>query len=1081
MKRDSIKKVTAFQEEVIIMDKAGKLSETDNGAIQYALGQNDAVGIVAGYYDEKISISFASHFFLKSLGYDYDDYEDSIGNSLLNMVYREDWYLFEQNRFTKAEGKREFRMVKKDGSLAFVSAFKTELYRAGEAPMWLLSVRISQESQNLTLVNEVLQSGLWYFDFDEDGKICDVHWSDRFRKMLGYHDAADFPDVLESWAHLLHPDDRREAARKLQSVVNDRSGRIKYDLSHRVKMKNGRYEWFRANAEVTRRMNGTPSRMVGIFVNIDKQKRAELQRERYEAFHRAYTDTNICEYYVDLQENTFDSLKVEDALLEIFEKNTSWDEMIHQFIERYVCEEDKTAVTMIYNRQYIMSELQRISGELSLECRMNWNGGERWVRNVVMCGTKDENGLPKTAIIFVRDITDSKRAEEARSNLIKDNHAQDQVIQSMVKLVDRFAVCDFVGDMYQVYSHSQDIGYAAKGKYSDFLDVVSKKFSLFTSEDTIEHVLSVEHIRKVIRTEEDVYKFDYKTKDDTLVRNMSIVPLEWNEGELTKILYIAQDVTQAKRAEIASQSALRAACDAANRANLSKTEFLSNMSHDIRTPMNAIIGMTAIAGAHIDQKERVLDCLNKITTSSRHLLGLINEVLDMNRIERGKMTLSEEEFNLSDLIDNLITMVKPDLQKHKHDFDVRILNIEHENVCGDSLRIQQVFTNLMSNAIKYTMDGGKIRFTMSEKPTHNAHVGCYEFIVEDNGMGMSEEFQKILFEPFSRADNKRTTEIQGTGLGMTITKNIVSMMNGTIHVESEVGKGSRFTVTIFLKLQEDTGTQIEELVDLPVLVVDDDEISCESTVNILNEIGMIGECVYSGEAAVERVVERHEQTDDFFAVIMDWKMPGMDGIEATRQIRRRVGRDIPIILLSAYDYADIEAEARAAGVDEFIVKPLFKSRLTTTFKQLINEGDAKENSNQLEQMAKTDYSDKRILIVEDNELNREIAEEIIGSTGAQIETAENGKEAVDLVNGMEAGYYDLIFMDVQMPIMNGYQATSAIRALSNGKGKRVPIVAMTANAFAEDVIMAKNAGMNEHIAKPIDIEKLDDVMKRWMK
>lgn len=1082
MKRDNVKRITAFQEEVLVMNCEEELNDVDNEAIQYALGNNDAVGVVAGYYDEKISISFASHFFLKSLGYDYEDYMESTNNSLLSMVYREDWYLFELDKFTKMKGKREFRMVTKDGSLAFVNSFKTELMDKDKKPMWLLSVRISKESQNLTLVNEVLQSGLWYFDYDEQGNISNVCWSDRFRKMLGFNDTTDFPDVLESWSNLLHPDDKEAVLRVLYASAEDVTDQTKYDVKYRMKMKNGIYKWFRANAEVTRRMNGTPSRMVGIFVNIDKEARADMQKERYDAFHRAYTDTNICEYYVDLQNNTFDSLKVEGSLLEIFEKSTTWDELIHQFIERHVCEEDKLAVALIYNRQYIISELQKINGELSLECRLILDGKERWVRNVVMCGSKDAKGIPQTAIMFVRDITDSKRAEETRNNLIKDKKAQDKVIQSMVKLVDRFAVCDFQKNTYEIYSPSKDIGYAPKGKYSDFVEVVSRGFKLLTADGTIAQVFSIENIRSMIKSETDIYKFDYSALDGSVIRNMSIVPLEWEDGILTKILYIAQDVTREKKAELDAQNALRAACEAANRANLSKTEFLSNMSHDIRTPMNAIIGMTAIAGAHIDQKERVLDCLNKITISSRHLLGLINEILDMSRIERGKMTLAEEEFNFPDLIDNLVTMIKPDIVKHKHDFDVRILNIEHEAVCGDSLRIQQVFTNIMSNAIKYTPDGGKIRFTMSEKPTHHAQIGCYEFMVEDNGMGMSKEFQQILFEPFSRADNKRTTEVQGTGLGMTITKNIVAMMNGSIKVESELGKGSRFTVTMFLKLQDaQTDSQIEELLNLPVLVVDDDEICCESTVNVLNEIGMVGECVHSGEEAIACVVKRHKREDEFFAVIMDWKMPGMDGIETTRQIRKRVGYDIPIILLSAYDCTEIEAEARIAGVDEFIVKPLFKSRLTTTFKQLIAEEETQEEKpSQLEQMAQEDYSKKRILIVEDNELNREIAVEIISTTGAKIETAENGKEAVDLVNQMDEGYYDLVFMDIQMPIMNGYQAASAIRALENGKGKTLPIVAMTANAFAEDVVKAKNAGMDEHIAKPIDIEKLDEVMKKWL-
>lgn len=533
--------------------------------------------------------------------------------------------------------------------------------------------------------------------------------------------------------------------------------------------------------------------------------------------------------------------------------------------------------------------------------------------------------------------------------------------------------------------------------------------------------------------------------------------------------------------EIESRRALREAYAAANQANRAKTQFLTNMSHDIRTPMNAIIGMTAIAGAHIDEKEFVMDCLGKITSSSRHLLALINEILDMSRIESGKMVLTEEDFSLPELIDNMIDMVKGDIVAHQHSFETVISDVEHEAVSGDSLRIQQVFINIMGNAIKYTPNGGQIRLTISEKPTHHTGIGCYEFIIEDNGIGMSEEFQKVLFEPFVRADNQRVSEIQGTGLGMPITKNIVNMMNGDIRIDSELGKGTKVTVTIFLKLRQMSDLNTDELINLPVLVVDDDIYCCESTVNILNSIGMLGEYTESGERAVEMVAERHREDDDYFAAIIDWRMPGMDGIETTRQIRKHVGPDVPIIMLTAYDYAEIEKEARESGVDAFIAKPLFKSRLTATFKHLMQGETRKYDPGaELRSLSEHDYSGKRVLIVEDNELNCEIAVEIVGMTGASVETAVNGKEAVDMVNAAEKGYYDLVFMDIQMPIMNGYEAAAAIRNLDDQKGQLLPIIAMTANAFAEDVIMAKNAGINEHIAKPINFEKLDEIMQKWL-
>ena len=539
------------------------------------------------------------------------------------------------------------------------------------------------------------------------------------------------------------------------------------------------------------------------------------------------------------------------------------------------------------------------------------------------------------------------------------------------------------------------------------------------------------------------------------------------------------DVSQEKKAEIESHKALKDAYRAAENASRAKTEFLSNMSHDIRTPMNAIVGLTAIAGANIESQDRVVECLGKITKSSRHLLGLINEVLDMARIESGRISLAEEDFSLPELVDNLLTLTKPAIDEHHHQLEVHIEHIEHEAVCGDSLRIQQVFVNLMSNAVKYTPDGGNITLTIKEKPNGFSELGCYEFSIEDNGIGMTPEFQKIMFEPFSRADDHRTTKVQGTGLGMAIARNIVNLMNGDIQVESAPNKGTKITVTVYLKLQENEKEQEKELLDLPVLVVDDDKTCCESTVATLQEIGIAGEWVLTGKEAVERCAARHKTGRDYFAVILDWKMPEMDGIATARKIRERVGEDVTIIILTSFDFSEIEEEARAAGVNAFMAKPLFRSRLTATLRQFTSGKKEKNARNYLEDFAKENYAGKRILLVEDNELNREIATEIIGMTGVTIDSAENGKIAVEKVMEAPEKWYDLIFMDIQMPIMNGYEATAAIRALAGSRGK-VPIIAMTANAFAEDVQLAKNTGMNEHIAKPLDLNKLNDVLKQWL-
>ena len=903
-----------------------------------------------------------------------------------------------------------------------------------------------------------------------------MNWSHAFRQILGYHDILDFPNKLDSWSNLLHPEDYNRVMQLLLETIADKTNTTKYNVEYRLKMQDGQYQWFRTSAEVIRRLDGSANRIAGIISNIDAEKRSRMQAQRAAAFHRAFTSANLCEYYVNLEKNTFDAFKVEPSLMTAFEQNHTWDGLVRFFVDNYVVEEDKKSVTNFYNRAYITEKLKGLETELRQECRIVLDGEERWVSNVVMRGEIEDS---EYAMIFLRDITESKAETARRMQMASDNASMDLLIKSMVRLLDRFVVCDLENDRYRFYNLQGDMIYAPTGAYHDFVEQVVAKYKTLEPLDALAALFSPENIRKNLQDENDIYKFEYCSMDENTYKIASIIPLEWDGTKLVKALLASMDVSQEKKAEIESHKALKDAYRAAENASRAKTEFLSNMSHDIRTPMNAIVGLTAIAGANIESQDRVVECLGKITKSSRHLLGLINEVLDMARIESGRMSLAEEDFSLPELVDNLLTLTKPAIDEHHHQLEVHIEHIEHEAVCGDSLRIQQVFVNLMSNAVKYTPDGGNITLTIKEKPNGFSELGCYEFSIEDNGIGMTPEFQKIMFEPFSRADDHRTTKVQGTGLGMAIARNIVNLMNGDIQVESAPNKGTKITVTVYLKLQENEKEQEKELLDLPVLVVDDDKTCCESTVATLQEIGIAGEWVLTGKEAVERCAAQHKTGRDYFAVILDWKMPEIDGIATARKIRERVGEDVTIIILTSFDFSEIEEEARAAGVNAFMAKPLFRSRLTATLRQFTSGKKEKNARNYLEDFAKENYAGKRILLVEDNELNREIATEIIGMTGVTIDSAENGKVAVEKVMEAPEKWYDLIFMDIQMPIMNGYEATAAIRALAGSRGK-VPIIAMTANAFAEDVQLAKNTGMNEHIAKPLDLNKLNDVLKQWL-
>ncbi len=532
---------------------------------------------------------------------------------------------------------------------------------------------------------------------------------------------------------------------------------------------------------------------------------------------------------------------------------------------------------------------------------------------------------------------------------------------------------------------------------------------------------------------------------------------------------LQRKVTEATSKLQAQTEELSVALHAADAANRSKTTFLNNMSHDIRTPMNAIIGFTALATTHIDNKQRALDYLSKISQASNHLLSLINDVLDMSRIESGKVHIDDRPENLADILQGLRNIIQADIHSKHLDLFIDTVDVTNEEVYCDKLRLNQILLNLTSNAIKFTESGGSVHIKVTQKHSEKEGYGSYEFTVSDTGIGMSPEFAKTVFDPFTRERNSTVSGIQGTGLGMAITKNIVDIMGGTITVESEQGKGTTFTVTLELKFAEE-GERVEltELKGLYALVVDDDLISCQSVSKMLRNIGMNAEWTATGKEAVIRTSEAIELGRPFEVYIIDWAMPDMDGIATVKQIREIIGDESPIILMSAYDWADIEQEARDAGVTGFVSKPLFASDLHRALENSLGRPAAEESS------SKTSHSfvGKHILLVEDNELNREIAGEILSEAGFEVEFAENGKIACQMVENSQPNHFDLVLMDVQMPVMNGYEATKHIRALQDKTLANVPIIAMTANAFDEDKSDAFAAGMNGHLAKPINIEEM---------
>lgn len=521
---------------------------------------------------------------------------------------------------------------------------------------------------------------------------------------------------------------------------------------------------------------------------------------------------------------------------------------------------------------------------------------------------------------------------------------------------------------------------------------------------------------------------------------------------------------------------ISAAKKEAVRANMAKSEFLSNMSHDIRTPMNAIVGMTEIALKNIQDNARVEDCLKKVKLSSKHLLGLISDILDMSKIESGKMSLNITQVSLKETMDDIVNIMQPQVKARKQYFDIFIQKIESEKVYCDNVRLNQVLLNILSNAVKFTPEEGRIEVYIYQElsPLGEEYVRTH-FRVKDTGIGMSEEFQTKIFESFVREETEEVQNITGTGLGMAITKYIVDIMGGTIELQSELGKGSEFHITLDLKkvMVE------EEDMKLPpwnMLVVDDNEDLCLSAVANLKELGVCAEWTADGAKAVEMIEERHEKQEDYNFLLIDWKMPHMDGMETLHEIRKKVGEGIPAFLISAYDLGDIEQDMNRVQIEGFIQKPLFKSTLYENLIKYVEKDGETSKENEAQQI---DLSGKRILLAEDIDMNWEIANEILTSFGLEVERAVNGKVCVEKFEQSEKGFYDAILMDIRMPVMDGYDATMAIRALERSD-KDLPIIAMTADAFSDDIQHCLECGMNAHMAKPLNIKELMQLLKKYL-
>ena len=831
--------------------------------------------------------------------------------------------------------------------------------------------------------------------------------------------------------------------------------------------------------------------VVSLIFRATREKRVLERENREMGYIIGGVNTLFSRFVmVNLEENTYQYLAGARPEKDQIPISGSYGVLVEHLSSMAIDEENYQTLSRAIERAAIVDALAN-QNDLRLEYHVFRGGRPEWEHVNVVCLERKDGRASK--VLFSRQIITELKEKELR--IQREMSLANRKERQYRIAITTNAFCTFEFNLTQDLIE-RDILRAVDGEEVSLLEKVGlqapcgageyferwKKYVLDESMENYSAIVNTAYLQECFLRGAAEVTADYWelacAGKRICVRQSFIMTQDYDTGDIM-VMVVSRDITDQVQKQLEQTRALQDALMQAQHANQAKTTFLSNMSHDIRTPMNAIIGFATIAVSHIDNKDQVRDCLQKVLSSSNHLLSLINDILDMSRIESGKVQIKEQECNISELMHNLVNIIQPQVKAKQLELFIDTFEVVNEDVIADPLKLNQVFINLLSNAVKYTPAGGMVTFRISQKTTFRHGYGDYIFTVKDNGIGMSPEFVKHVFDPFERESTATQSGIQGTGLGMAITKNLVEMMGGTIQVESTPGRGSTFTVEFSLRLQDvkKNAAQIKELEGLRALVVDDDLNTCDSVSKMLKQIGLRSEWTASGREAVYRAKSADEEGDPYHTYIIDWQMPEISGLETARRIRQTVKSDAPIIILTAYDWTDIEEDAKGAGVTAFCAKPLFMSDLKSALLSANNLAEKTEE--EAAPWTEADFSGKRVLLVDDNELNREIAEVILQETGFRVETAPDGTDAVAMVEQSPEGYYDVVLMDVQMPIMDGYEATRTIRDMARRDAKTLPIIAMTANAMEEDKEAALKNGMTAHLAKPLDMALFISVLQRY--
>lgn len=1030
---------------------------------------NDSLpgGMMGGYIEENFPYYFVNRRMLDYLGYESEaEFVEDIGGMVSNCMHpddreRVDRMVVEQlNR--GGEYVVEYRMKKKDGTYIWVHDLgRKMIVEDGRAAILSVCIDITAQKraqQEVMHLYNNIPGAVFRCRFDEDFSIIDAN--DGLFEFLGYT-REEFAHMGNRMSAVIYPEDLIIMTDKLNAQLTH--GNTIHN-ENRLICKDGTVKWVSIKAQLLQ--EGAERYFYCVFVDVSEEKQLQVRVKELYATELAYFAESTAEEgciqgRLNLTRNRMETyLSTSDVA--VAHVGDSYDETIENLAASAVDPEYGQKIRSTLNREKVLADYAAGKVDYRFRFLRKRNGGGVFWGNTSLRACLNPETGEIILFFYTFDVTEQKM--------------QELLLERIAELdYDVITDVDMVRDMHHVLSYdtARQRTIPRTGAFQKEIRAVADRF--MDEEARAEYLgkLDYAYMKKQLETRE-IYTFVIEMKNEDGDVRVKRFQVFYISKELGRVCMARTDVTDVVRKEQRQKEELSAALIAAEQANAAKSDFLSRMSHEIRTPMNAIIGMSTIAAQSVGDDEQVQDCISKIGISSRFLLSLINDILDMSRIESGKMLLKSEKIPTEDFLGGINAICYAQAASKGVEYECILDPVLDDYYIGDAMKLQQVLINILSNAIKFTGEGGKVTFSAAQRQK-GKNAAELRFIVNDTGVGMSEDFLPHIFEPFSQESTGTTALYGGTGLGLAISKNIVDMMDGKITVRSIKGIGTEFTVDVKLGITEEEKLRHNQKKEHPnfsrlkTLVVDDDVAVCESAVVTLHEMGVKAEWVDSGRKAIDRVKSLWAEEKYYDMILIDWKMPEMDGIETARQIRAIVGPDVTIIIMTAYDWISIEHEAKLAGVNLLMSKPMFKSSLVSAFTRALGE---KEEQAQQKETTDYDFTGKRLLLAEDNMINTEVAVLLLETKGFAVDTAENGLRAMELFSKSEEGYYDAILMDIRMPLMDGLTAAMNIRHLSNGDAKDIPIIAMTANAFDDDIEKSKAAGMNAHLAKPIEPGRL---------